>query len=263
MTLNNAQKIIETFKNRDINQALETFIVEQNDELTNEVRAYLDSLDENSIKEVQNFLYKLLNLCYQGNITGEDKINDLLDKLSTEQIFLLKETVIYFLGRLSILPDIEILKKAYFMDEDKYVKLNLTFASLCTFDEEIELDFVEKLVPHSEYDQMLRSWTMAFFTQADNPYDYKDQKGDDWSKAKTPRLNRLSINEEENPKFTKAMSFRLLDLVVLYLFLENRETESLTIEEKQIVENASVAYPKYSELKKAKMNDLKRMILSR
>ena len=52
----------------------------------------------------------------------ENRISDTIKKevvqyLKEKEMFLLRETVIYFLGRLSILPDINILKKIY----EKYI----------------------------------------------------------------------------------------------------------------------------------------------
>lgn len=71
----------------------------------------------------------------------------------------------------------------------------------------------------------------------------------------------MSINDEANPKFKKAMAFRLLDLVVLYLFVNNRKDDTLTDEEKQIIRNANIEYELYSENKKELMSKLKKMIL--
>ena len=90
---------------------------------------------------------------------------------------------------------------------------------------------------------------------------YKDQKTDDWTIAKKPRINRLKINDENNKKYKKAMSFRLLDLIVLYLFLENRKTDTLSENEKDIIKKALIDYPLFSEQKKAKMESYKEKIL--
>jgi len=261
----NIRKMIEAFQDKTIDSAIEGFVVEQNDELTNEVRKYLDSLPTEEVLEVQNFLNRLFNYCYGGQLFDIDLDQDYekIKALTEEQRFLLKETLIYFSGRLSVKPDIALLKRAYHLDNNKYIKLNIAFASLSTFEEDIEMDFVSRLLPGSEYDQMVRSWTMAFFKKAADPYNYVDSSEDDWTPAKTPRLNRLAINDEENPKFKKAMSFRLLDFTVIYLFLENRKASSLTDEEKVIIRDAYIDYPLYSEAKKEKMIELKSKILQK
>lgn len=257
-------KIFAALKSCNVEAAIESFIVEQNDEITNGVRAKLDELSDEEIVKVRDFLNSLLNMCYD-NALFENGNNDpaLTTVLSDRDLFLFKETVIYFLGRLRVKPDIEVLKKAYFMEDDKYLKLNFAFTSLCTFDETIEMDFVNRCSAGSEYDAMLRSWTMAYFTMADKPYDYVDTKDSDWTQAKMPRIKRLAINSSEEPKYEKAMSFRLMDLLVLNLFAQNRGSNGLTEEEKGIVENASEEYPLYSDSKKKLMKEFKKDILSK
>ena len=258
-------KMINTFKNRTIDSAIEGFTIEQNDEITNSVREYLDSLSDEELISIEEYLKTLLNYCYKGKLFDQE-LNDeditKINKLNDKELFLLKESIIYFYGRLKIDSDISILKKVYDMDNNKYIKLNTTFASLQSFNEDLELDFVDKVLSDDYYDKMIRSWTMAYFKAAPNPYDYVDNKNDDWSPAKEPRINRLKINDSRNPKFKKAMSFRLLDLVVLYLFINNREENSLTDEEKQIIKDASLDYEKYSETKKRKMEKIKELILN-
>lgn len=258
------KKMITAFTEKTTEKAIEGFTIECNNEITNQVRDYLDTLTEKELREIQEYLNNLLNLCYEGkllNIPIKQEEQKQIDNLTEKEKFLLKETIIYFSGRLPIKTNLGILKKAYYLDDNKYIKLNIAFTSLSTFDEEIEKDFTNRLIPGSEYDNMLRSWTMAFFKNADNPYEYQDQKTDDWTVAKNPRLNRLNINDENHPKYKKAMSFRLLDLIVLYLFLENRQTDHLSTEEKNIIENVFIDYALYSDEKKDKMESYKEKIL--
>ena len=104
---------------------------------------------------------------------------------------------------------------------------------------------------------LIRSWTLAFFSNCKTPYDFQDIHNNDCSKAKAPRLKRLAINSIDNPKFLKAMSFRALDLLVLYLFLENRKTDVLTKAESAIVSNSFIEYPKFSKTKIQFLKSLK------
>lgn len=258
-------KMINAFKNKTIDSAIEGLIIEQNDEITNKVREYLDSLSDEELLSIEKYLKTLLNYCYKGKLfeeeLNEEDLNK-IEKLSENDLFLLKESIIYFYGRLRINSDISILKKAYDIDDNKFIKLNTTFASLQSFNEDLELDFVDKVLKDNEYDKMIRSWTMAYFKLAPNPYNYVDNENDDWSPAKKPRINRLKINDQSNPKYKKAMSFRLLDLVVLYLFINNRKENNLTDEEKQIIREASIDYEKYSDNKKKKLEELKELILN-
>lgn len=260
-----AKNIVEACIACDIKLATENFIVEQNDNITNDVREKIDLLPKEKQEDIQRFFYHLLNVSYGFKLYPEEPQDQdcYVVGLKEKEMFLLRETVIYFLGRLSILPDINILKKIYEIDENKYAKLNLVFSSLPTFAEDLEMDFINRFAPNNEYDIMLRSWTMAYFKCADNPYQYIDSPTDDWEPAKVPRIKRLGINDENNPKYLKAMSFRLLDLFVLNLFLESREKESLTSEEKQIIESSYIDYYKFSNAKKEKLKELKQRILKK
>ena len=80
------KKMIDAFNNKIVESAIEGFTIEQNDEITNKVREYLDSLSEEELVRIQNFLKTLLNYCYDGKLfdekTNEEdmkKIHDLED----------------------------------------------------------------------------------------------------------------------------------------------------------------------------------------
>lgn len=259
---NIAEKIFNALVTKDVNFAMQSLVIPNTDSVTNLVRKKLNSLSKNEILEIQDFLYVLLNACYHGKLFNSINLPNFLI-LDTKKLFLLKENIIYYLGRLSVPPNIQILKSAYDLDEDLHIKLNLTFSSLITFDETIEKDFISKFKPGNNYDLLLRSWTMAFFANSSNPYSYKDISNDDWSLAKMPRINRLAINSSDNPKYLKAMSFRAFDLLVLYLFLESRPKDSLSTEELNIVKNSYIDFHKFSPEKKLYLKELKEKIVAR
>lgn len=251
-----ATNILNSLINKNVKDVSKYLVFPNSDKITNAVRKQLNNLSTNDLKSIQLFLYDIFNSCYNGNLFNTTTCIK-LPKLTSSTLFLLKENIIYYLGRLPILPDIDILEKAYKLDKDLHIKLNITFSSLATFDERIEKDFINKVSPGNSYDLLIRSWTLAFFSNSKTPYSYQDIHNDDWSKAKVPRLKRLAINSEANSKFLKAMSFRSLDLLVLYLFLENRKNDILTKEESDIVSNAFIEYPKFSKTKIQFLKSLK------
>lgn len=251
-----ATNILNSLINKNVKDVSKYLVFPNSDKITNAVRKQLNNLSTNELKSIQLFLYDIFNSCYNENLFQTNTRIE-LPKLTVNTKFLLKENIIYYLGRLPILPDIDILEKAYKLDKDLHIKLNITFSSLATFDERIEKDFISKVSPGNSYDLLIRSWTLAFFSNSKTPYSYQDIHNDDWSKAKVPRLKRLAINSEANSKFLKAMSFRSLDLLVLYLFLENRKTDILTKEESDIVSNAFIEYPKFSKTKIQFLKSLK------
>lgn len=253
------EEMIKAFSTKKLHDAIDGFVIELNDDNTNEVRKYLDKLPYAELIEVKKYLNKLLNICYNGTLFNDEVTIEeihIFNILNEKQKYLFKQTIIYFLGRLPIEIDLNVLKKAYKNEEDNHTKLNIVCSTLSSFDEELELDFVNKLLNDKEYDKMLRSWTMAFFKKLDNPYKYKDNPYDDWTPAKLPRLKRLAINDEKNPKYKKALAFRLLDLTTIYLFIRNRKNETLLENEKDIIKNTNIDFEIYSNEKKQIMNNL-------
>ena len=98
-----------------------------NNEITDAVRDSIRSLSSEDQKIITKRLEKILYDCY-FDMSSE------LEKLSTRELFYLKESLIYYIGRISK-PDIALLKKIYSIEEDKHLLLNITFSSLITGDD--------------------------------------------------------------------------------------------------------------------------------
>ena len=67
---------------------------------------------------------------------------------------------------------------------------------------------------------------------------------------------------ENNPKFTKAKAFRLIDLVVINLFLVNRGFNAITKEDYKIIDETKIIFKEYSEDKIKKLTYFKEKIIS-
>lgn len=223
-----------------------------NNDITDTVRDSIRSLSLEDQKIITKRLEQILYDCY-FDTTPE------LEKLSARELFYLKERLIYYIGRISK-PDISLLKNIYSMEENKLLLLNIAFASLITGDEEIEADFISRISPGNDYDKLIRSWSMAFFANLDDPYSYIDTGKDDWSLAKQARLKRLAINDKNNPKFSKAKAFRWLDLVVIDLFLGNRGNDAMSSDDYKIVSDTNVELEGYSKNKVKQLKLLKTKI---
>lgn len=223
-------------------------------EITDAVRSKIASLPSDSQTKITDRLEQILYDCY-FDMTPK------LESLSEDNLFYLKESLVYYIGRISN-PNLELLKEIYKIETNKHLLLNIAFSSLATGDEEIESDFISRIVPGNDYDNLIRSWTMAFFANAENPYSYIDTGKDDWSLAKLARLKRLAINDKTNPKFNKAKAFRWLDLIVIDLFLENRGGYAMSEEDYEIVDNTNVKLDGYSQDKVKKLTLLKSKITS-
>lgn len=182
---------------------------------------------------------------------------------SKEEKFLLKENLIYYLGRSKNI-NYELLKKIYFKEENMHLKLNLFFSLLSSFDEEVEFDFIDKISPGNEMDKMIRSWTMAFFANSDNPYEYIDTGKDDPSLALKARLDRFVILlNENNPKYKKALAYLYIDLMVILLFINSRSPKILNDFDYQIVSEIPEYFDEFSNEKNQRISEVKKIILNK
>lgn len=251
---NDTRNLIEAMLTNDSNTVNLLIKKSENNEITDKVREDFIALSLEEQQEIYNRLESILKMCY---LASSKEIDD----LSKEELFSLKESLIYYLGRFSI-PNIDLLKKIYAIEKNINLLFNITCSSLITFDEEIELDFISRIEPGNDYDLLIRSWTLAFYTNIKNPYEYIDNGIDDWSNAKNARLKRLAINDENNPKFIKTKALRLMDLVVINLFLENRGYNTMTKEDYKIIDDTKINFKEYSKNKVKKLTYFKEKIMS-
>lgn len=227
---------------------------EETDEIKSEIKKLSNEDKTKLIKNLENIIGKIL--LDENKQEFKENIN-----LSEENEFNLIENAIYYIGRIGIKPDIELLKKVYNQTENYYIKQNITFTILPYYVEDIELDFANILLNDRVYQKRLCSWTIAFFYNKDNPYEYEDNGIDDCEKAKKARIDRLILNNKTDLKIEKAKAFRLLDLIVIYLFQQTRGENFLTDTEKEIINNVRIDWDEYSEQKKKLMLDVKNKIL--
>jgi hypothetical protein len=240
----NSSNIVIAILKNDFSKELS---VPATNDLTDAVREKIGKLsdeDEEQVKEnLENELLKL----YQDN---------------DEKDFVVKENIIYYLGR-SNKVNYELLKDLYYKEENHHLQLNLFFSIIPSFDEEVEFDFISKIKPGNEYDKLIRSWTMAFFANAENPYDYVDTGIDDVSQAVAARIKRfLILKDKTNKKYFKALSYLLIDLKVIELFISNRGSTALTLNDYEVVKSIPEEFKKFSEKKKTVIEEQKQKILN-
>lgn len=238
-------------------EAISFFTIPNNNESTDKIKSEIQKLSEAEKIRLKEILEQIIRIM---KCKEEDKERLKIDLISEEEKFYLLENAIYYVGRIGIKPDIDLLKRIYQEDNNFYMKLNVTFTLLPYYIEEVELDFAKKVLNEEEYAQKLRSWTMAFFNGTEHPYEYQDNEKDDCTKAKEARMKRLELNQEGNKKIEKAKAFRLMDLIVIYLFKLSRGEEIFNLKEKEIIQNTKIDWKEYSKEKQTFMAELKERI---
>lgn len=148
-------------------------------DITDFVRSAINTMSkQEEIKELQNHLmntYRQIIFPEQEILSSNTKQK--LFKLQEENLFYLKNELIYLLTRISK-PSEDIaafIKQAYNYEKNPYMKLDIAYGAVLTGPSEIALEYAKSLVPGSESDMINRSWTVAFFGDVQcNPYNYQD-----------------------------------------------------------------------------------------
>ena len=232
--------------------ALDYLARPNNNENTDLLKEKIKLLDNKNKQILVNNLENII----KDILMKEDK-NEKIKELPKDKKFFIMENAIYYIGRSEVTPNIELLKNIYYITDNFYIKQNIAFTLLPFYIEEIELNFVYNILKNEKYQEKLRSWTMAFFYCKENPYNYVDNGKDDWELAKNARINRLKINDEKDSRIEKAKSFRLMDLLVLYLFKKSRGNQILNDREIEIIKNSKIAWKEYSKEKEKLIIELK------
>lgn len=256
MELNNkeyTERLVKSLLEKD-SIALELLSVAHTNTLSDEIRDIIASLNDDDQQKISSFLNEMLINLYEGTYSPD---------INEQKLFIIKENLIYYVGRLGNKDSVEIINKYHYKETNEFNKMNLAFSACFLGDQEVELDFLSKVTPGSSYDLMMRSWTLAFFKDASNPHEYIDDKNDDWTAAKLPRIKRLQINEPGQKGYKKAMAFRLFDLTILYLFCKNRSFDDLTVSEYEIIKNSTSVSPLIAKGKMDKIEAIKARLLNK
>ena len=231
-------------------------------DITDYVRGAISTIrDEEELRRLQKNLMEIYLYTIQPDGTSlDDETRSLLDQLSGEGLFSLKNELLYFVTRLPMLSrDIPaFVKRAYECEQDPYLKLDLAYGAVLTGPSEIALEYARSLVPGSRADLVHRSWTIAYFGDAPGkPHQYEDVENVPWPKARKARLDRF-----RSAKW-KAVRFRILDFPILYCFYESRGWTDLNPEDLEIIRAADIDRAEYSREEKAYLKEQKEKLVSK
>lgn len=231
-------------------------------DITDYVRGAISTIrDEEELRRLQKNLMDIYLYTVRPDESSLDaETRSLLDNLSGEGLFSLKNELLYFVTRLPMLSkDIpEFVEKAYECERDPYLKLDLAYGAVLTGPSRIALEYAKTLIPGSEADLVHRSWTIAYFGDVQGkPHQYKDVENAPWPKARKARLDRFQSKKK------KAIRFRILDFPILYCFYESRGWCDLNREDLKIIQAAAIDCKEYSEEEKAYLKEQKEKLVSK
>ena len=230
-------------------------------DITDYVRGAISTIrDEEELRRLQkNLMDTYLYTIQTDGLSLDDETRSLLDNLSGDGLFSLKNELIYFVTRLPMLSeDIPaFVEQAYKYETDPYLKLDLAYGAVLTGPSWIPLEYAKALIPGSETDLIHRSWTLAYFGDVQGkPHQYKDVEAVPWPKARKARLDRFQSTKQ------KAIRFRILDFPILYCFYESRGWRDLNQVDLKIIQRAAVDCPQYTDEEKAYLKVQKDKLVS-
>lgn len=215
------------------------------DDVTNFVRGALNTIQNSEqLSSLQNNLMEIYQqITEHHELTSDKAPSEMVVGLSDEEIFYVKNELIYFITRLphqSNNVDLFV-EQAYQQETNIYLKLDLAYGAVLTGPSWVGLDYAKKLTPGTEEDLANRSWTLAYFGDVQaNPYHYRDDGTCLWAKSRKARLDRFQSSKR------KAVRFRILDFPLMYCFYASRNWADINMEELNIIKCASIDNEEYS-----------------
>ncbi len=229
-------------------------------DITDFIRSALGTV--NSRKEIDNLQKNLMETYLQIIYPYEDYLDSdakkLLNELHEEEIFSLKNELIYFITRMPH-PTTEVkdfVALAYENEKNPYMKLDLAYGAVLTGPSWIALEYAKSLEPGKEADFVNRSWTIAYFGDVQaNPYYYQDVEGRPWTKSREARLKRFQSQKR------KAVRFRILDFPLMYCFYASRGWKDVNEKDYKIIEQTSINNTEYNDDEKLFLKEQKEKLI--
>ena len=98
------ENLIKALKNKDFKNTVYGLTYEANNQRTDSIKGELSRLPNEEIMSIQSFLEEILNYCYGGKLFNSNlnsEYSNIINNLSEKELFLLKVSLIYYIGRIS------------------------------------------------------------------------------------------------------------------------------------------------------------------
>ena len=165
---------------------------------------------------------------------------------------MVREQIIYYVGRIPLSVPPDILKYAYTNEIKSILKRAAAISLILLGDEEVERDFIGKLLFDAEYELENRSIQLIYFgdTQGDF-HTYRDDGLVGWENTKKTILDRFSKNTMRD------FRLRLWDIVTFKSFVKSRPffvatEDEITIIRDTIIRDATISDTRYDLLYREK-----------
>lgn len=211
------------------------------------VNYFVRSAFENLGTKDKKIILNNLNNAY-FSILKEQKDNEYWQKI--------REQIIYYVGRIPFEQYPEILKYAYYNESNTILNRAAALSLILFGDEDIEHDYLGKLVIGSPHDLENRSIQLVYFgdVQADL-HKYRDDGIVMWERTKNAIIDRLSKTTRRD------LNLRMWDIVTLYSFCVNRGTNILSDDDKIVIQDMIIEHISISTKRRERLIEEKKKLL--
>lgn len=214
-------------------------------------KLYIDLFSSDS--KLQEIVSSVIRQGIKEKIVEYEAINQ------SEQDTRIREQILYYIGRLPLPFFPEILRFAYHNEPASLLRRIAALGAMLYGDENIERDYLNKLILGSAEDEKNRSVQLVYFGDVEGDiHTYYDDGKYPWTRTRSAIYQRLRLDSQ------REMRLRWWDLRTLYLFYASRKwTKPLTNEEFDILVNSSIVSDEFSDAKKKDIAHEKRRLIEK
>ena len=265
-----AEEILNTFKESDEKSLSDILSFVYNYEVNSFVRGAFETMNKSEREKIfKNFEIHYINR-FSPDIITQKRIFDAIRCNTKTRIIefenceqkehqnLVREQILYYIGRLPLPSFPKILRFAYYNEPTSLLRRIAALGAILHGDEDIESDYLDKLTSSSHEDIENRSVQLVYFGDVEGDiHTYKDDNKCCWSRTRNAIYERLKNNSQ------REMHLRWWDLRTLYLFYINRKNaDPITDEEINILSNCSINFEEFSDTKKEKLTHEKMQLVA-
>lgn len=188
----------------------EVFLRTYTFEINRFVREAINLLDDNDKENLVELLSNRYMKYFKGEDTNIQKSKqESVDELRT------REQILYYIGRIPCSTIPETLKTAYYNERHRILVRIAALGSILHGDEEIESDYISKLIPNSECDIENRSIQLVYFGDAHGDfYTFRDNGRYTWDRTRDATLRRILSNNirDQRLRWWDLRTFKLFTL---------------------------------------------------
>ena len=253
--------IIEKFQHETLMEFLVAKVIISAFEKGNDIQSIMDFTYSNDVnvfvrdgfkaidqKKIE-FIEKNMSESYMNLVGGEKSIPIQVNERIREQI-------IYYIGRLPLNYQPQILEFAYEKEAVPILKRSAALSLILGGNERVEMEYLQSVLNDEERNIENRSVQLVYFGDVDGDiHEYRDSGIAPWNRTKKVLLERLQMVSYRQKRL------RLWDFITFSSFVESRKGVGVDLEDVKIIEECDIEFAEDSNMRKQMLFDEKCRLL--